>query len=434
MARCLLLFMGTVLALASAASQSAAYEESVIRRPRLMREVSILTDDDLAQRIQTCLPCNRHDDDYLEIALSEAVRRGGKYWTNFLTQLAQALNSAKIRRWLDEDEESAEQHNQAIMFALRRVEGRPDPLKVFIGADGPLVAHPLKWPRLNVTIRNVDGERQNIGFKFGGDTRGGRQDRWRVRVFDDEGRVLPVRPRFGRIAGGTYNEGVLASGDEWSTTLDLHSFLEALPVGNYRLQVLYHNCERIADMTDVRELAGLIVATSDSVPLTVELLMLRVTAIEHQQVRNWIAELDTKPPVKIVAGTYGPWAHDFINPKSPAGRILQLGPKSLPAIMEILKEAGTDTVRKAWLFGLLFSITGEHDPRDRFGSSVLPNNQSLNGGWEIWGGPNEKNLSGTISFPGSWSGGSGKIDPNAQQKLTNTWVKWMESVKVTLVQ
>ena len=403
-----------------------------------MREVSILTDDDLALRIQARLPCNRHDDDYLEIALSEAVRRGGKYWTTFLPQLAKTLNSAKFQRWWIEGEEpyeeSAEQRNQAIMFALRRVEGRPDPLKVFIGADGPLVAHPLKWPRLKVTIRNIDGERQNIGFKFGGDTRGGRQDRWRVHVFDDEGRVLPVRPRFNMIGGGLYNEGVLASGDEWTTTLEVHSFLEPLPVGNYRQQVLYHNWEQIADITDARALAGLIVATSDSIPLTVEPQTLRVTAIEHQQVRNWIAELDAKPPVKIVAGTYGPWAHDFVSPKSPEGRILQLGPKSLPAILEILKEPGTDAVRKAWLFGLLFAITREHDPRDRFGSSVLPNNRSLDGGWEIWGGPNEENLSGTISFPSFGSSGSGKIDPKAQQELTNTWVKWMKSVKVTLVQ
>ena len=91
-------------------------------------------------------------------------------------------------------------------------------------------------------------------------------------------------------------------------------------------------------------------------------------------------------------------------------------------------------VRKAWLFGLLFAITREHDPHDRFGSSVLPNNRSLDGGWEIWGGSNEENLPGTISFPSFGSSGSGKIDPKAQQELTNTWVKWMKSVKVALVQ
>jgi hypothetical protein len=131
-------------------------------------------------------------------------------------------------------------------------------------------------------------------------------------------------------------------------------------------------------------------------------------------------------PVKIIAGTYGPWAHEFLAADSPEGRLLSLGAKTLPAIREALQDRRLHEVRRARLFGILFSIAGEHDPT---GTSALPDYESSEGPWELWGGDP---ASGTISFGGTRQGWNRKIDPVAQERLTQAWLQWMEHVTMRI--
>ena len=48
----------------------------------------------------------------------------------------------------------------------------------------------------------------------------------------------------------------------------------------------------------------------------------------------WLAKLDGKAPLKILAGAYGKGAQRFIQPDSPPGKLLGLGWKAVPALLD----------------------------------------------------------------------------------------------------
>lgn len=424
MPRCLVIKVGLLLIALTTTSDLLADEAAAARRARLVHEVTLLTDDDLSQRLQDHMPTSKYPDDTdVEVLLSEAVRRRGPYWKRFLARLCEELNSRKLEDDVFGTQESAEQLNQHFMLALRRVQGLQDPLKIIILESDDLVVRPTEWPQIEVGISNVDPQGLPVGFTFGGDNRSGRQDRWRVHAIDEQGRVFPTRERFAMHGGGLFHTGVLKAGQTWTTTLNLHSFLTPLPPGQYRLQVLYHDSERLADITASSELTGLMIVKSDLVELRSEPLEVNVTELEMAQARAWISQVKARPPIKIVAGTYGEWAHRYVAPASPEGMLLQQKTKALPALREAIENRDVSSTQKAVLFALLFSITGENDPRT---IPVLPSYTYFEAPWQLWGSGG-----GTMGFRSVGSSQS-TIDEKAQKALTLTWLQRLEAVKVTI--
>ena len=92
--------------------------------------------------------------------------------------------------------------------------------------------------------------------------------------------------------------------------------------------------------------------------------------------------LEVAKPVKVVDGTYGKWAHDFIRPESPQGKLLKHGLKSAPPLIGALRDETMSAEKRAWILSLLYSVTGLNDPRQ---GSALASYECAEGPWQVWG-------------------------------------------------
>lgn len=386
------------------------------------------SDQRLSDRLDELLSSNnfRRKPAY-EACLSEIVRRGGERWASVLRSRRDALMEREFDLYGDAaDLVPGSYFNLELLTALRRVEGKSDPLQIFVELpNNEIAATPLSLPQLRVSIKNVDGAQQEVGFTFGGNYRSGRQARWRLAVVDTEGRWVPRRAQHGLITGGgLYERGVLRHGESWETVIDARRFIATPLPGRYTLQVLYHDTRTIADLKDI---SGLIVSKSAEIPFVVEPAVIELTEAERRAAEKWIAEIDADEQVKVVAGTYGEWAHHFLPPDSPQGKLLEMGLKSVPSLIESLQEDTRRAEKRAWILSLLFSVTGEHDPRR---GSILGSYEKLEGPWEVLGGkPGEEGSRG-IGFAARGSSSGGRIDAKSQEELSAKWIDWLETVQV----
>jgi hypothetical protein len=397
-------------------------------RMEAVEKVKSFTDQELKQSLGKLLSGSRFRDDPLyEPCLSEIVRRGGKAWEAFLNARLEALNKKEFKVTEDSDStEPGRYFNLELLTALRRVQKEPDPLVVMLDVKGPLEANPLSLPRLKVAIKNVDSQKADIGFRDGGDYRSGRQARWRIVSRNEKGTELPEKELSGIIvAGGMFRDGILNYEKSWKTELDVRSFVGTCQPGKYSLEVLYHNTREIADASDI---SGLIVARSKPIVLVVRPLVIEITSAERKQVAQWISALEANKRLKIVAGTYGEWAHKFVAPTTPEGRILGAGLKAVPVLVESLVDNSLSDNKRAWILTLLFSATGENDPREPTGALGSYDYQVA--GWQIWGGSPGEEKSGGLGYSDEGSSWGGKIDRQAQDKLTETWSDWLKTVEV----
>jgi hypothetical protein len=397
-------------------------------RIEAVAKVKLFTDAQLQQTLEKLLGGSHFRDDPLyEPCLGEIVRRGGKTWEAFLAAKLETLNKKQFKLSKDDDyPEPGSYHNLELLTALRRVQKKSDPLAVALSAKGPLEASLLSLPRLDVAMKNVDCDKAAVGFREGGDYRSGRQARWRIVVRDNKGVELPEKKLSGVIIeGGIYRDENLKHGKTWETTLDVRSFVKIDLPGTYSLQVLYHNTKELADASDI---SGLIVARSKPIALIVRPLVIAVTAEERKEIARWISALDGSKPLKVVAGTYGKWAHEFVPPTTAEGRILGAGLKAVPVLIEALANRSLSDNKRAWILSLLFSATGENDPRDF--SGAVGAYRYREAGWQIWGGPPGGPQSGGIGCSDEGSSSGGEISREAQDKLIETWGDWLRTVEV----
>jgi hypothetical protein len=224
----------------------------------------------------------------------------------------------------------------------------------------------------------------------------------------------------GGMGGGLFNEGELTPGARWKTSLRMESFVAALPPGQYTIRSLYHDSVCIADEADVD---GLIVFSSDPITLTVLPLEIPQADVDAAKVRQLLESIDDKRKLKVVAGTYGKWAHEFLSPDSAQGKLLSLGLPAVPPLLETLEDSTLTPTRRAVVLSLLFSLTGQVDPRGAAG--VLGNFDSAEGPWAI------SNDESTSFGWGSTSVFlSAAIDETAQKTFANRWGPWKQYVKV----
>jgi hypothetical protein len=292
--------------------------------------------------------------------LAEIIRRGG--------EAAESILASKLaNRSMPE--------NLELLTALRRVQKQPDPLAVTVDGAPQIKAGTRKLPILNVAIENVDLEKRDVGFKFGGDNRSGRHDRWRIHVWDSNGKLLPERARWSVVAGGVFQTGPLSFGKTWKAHLALASYVSIRSPGKYKVQVLYHNVAVIADIENPKDLEGLILFQSEPFELNVEpgpKVVIQLQAGSNESTMKLLKLLDEDDEVCLLLDDYDKEAHDFVDPKSPQGQILTMNWQAVPCLLDSLQDEKVSFQKRAWVLALLMSIVRERDLDPATRSGVLP--------------------------------------------------------------
>lgn len=186
-------------------------------------------------------------------------------WHCDLTEMIHRKMEAELARMWPSNIASGVR-NLDLLTALRRAQGKPDPLKIQVELptktfDGKIVDFPLVFARL----KNVDDEA--IGFSRGGDYRGGRSERWRVHLIDEAGHQVGDSNFLSLMGGGLIGGLHLKPGETYDSPfwIDARSYVRPPKSGRYTLQ-LVHTQSHIADEPD---LTGMIVWKSDPVPVIV---------------------------------------------------------------------------------------------------------------------------------------------------------------------
>lgn len=197
-----------------------------------------------------------HDGTTRDLYLNEMIRRGGSAWEQYLIIRSKSPPG-------DPTFPTANS-NLEIITALRRIQGRHDPMRIVVKTELQQSYPPKQLPKVKVRIENVDEPGASVGFTQGGDYRSGRQDRWRIDVRDKAGKAMPLKQ--GRNMGGIHSRGNIKKGDGWETTLDMNKFVAPLPPGDYTVVILYHDMQGISNE---RDLSDLILSRSESFTLRV---------------------------------------------------------------------------------------------------------------------------------------------------------------------
>jgi tetratricopeptide (TPR) repeat protein len=421
-----------------------------------------LSDNELCQLLPALLRDPRVNVEYRAVTrdrlLLELARRGGPAIQDFLSKTLDerakrsAQAAAEAGKILDDLEQDAKEEkdrevaldrwqtlrheternaeNLELLTALRRAQRRPDPLAITFSQPPREECVYPDLPDLDVSLRNVDAEKVPVGFTDGGNYRSGRQARWRVEARDVTGRLQPMHHFTGYIiGGGIFSRSTLEFGEGWNTSLRMRSFVDSLPPGRYRIRVFYHDHSEIDDLPFA---AGLILSASRPFTLSVKRRPVTVSTAQQAMACGVINLLDPKQVPKVVGGPYGKWAHTYLPPASPEGELLKLGWTAVPVLIESLRVGKLTSQRKAQVFALLFSITGENDPRgDVFSrSSALGTFEELQAGWAVFGSRDGQGRSGGIQLASGPSKREGKLSEREQQALTQRWLEWMKYLEV----
>jgi hypothetical protein len=347
--------------------------------------------------------------------LIEMARRKGPVIVNYLSQKHKEVLEGHAK--VDPQDSRSQLANLELLTTLRRAQAKPDPLQIDVGEAEEIETIFPRSPTIKVSLVNRDFEKKPVGFKEGGDYRSGRQERWRFDVRDAKGNPVPVKPTAG-TRGGIYVHGTLKFGESWDTVLNTQRFIDLRP-GDYVVFIEYHDYQEIASIPNT---AGLIVCRSEPFKLHVQPRVIDVTRQDREATKVALASLDEKGRVLILEGTYTKADHDFIKPTSGAGRILTQGWKAVPSLLDELNDPKLTPRRRAWVLGLLFSITSWHDPQDE--DDVLPSYESRSASWVVPGSV------GGIGLGGSVQVSRDKIDEAKQKEFADRWKSFREYVIV----
>jgi hypothetical protein len=231
-----------------------------LQRRAALKRFAACTDEELDEQFATIAASTQwhHAADY-EPCLTEMVRR------RMVRQLQKHYDMLMARGGSD----LGFPYNLELLTALRRAQGKPDPLKIEVSiADPNLFQIDGPAPAVKAAVTNVDTGREAVHFTRGGDYRGGRRDRWRAILTDERGRVVRDSNFQSMIGGGIASLGPFAYGenDADGHGFDLRRYVAPPRSGRYQLQLVYHN-ER--DLASEPDLSGLIVTRSKPIPVTI---------------------------------------------------------------------------------------------------------------------------------------------------------------------
>ncbi|HEY0982082.1 hypothetical protein [Schlesneria sp.] len=333
---------------------------------------------------------------YYEEVLKELIARGGSRVEQALR--AKLRTSAEVpqlaRKQLQamksDDEGRRKQaaivhnleHNLERLTALRRVQHRADPLQIIVTIPPTVKAGTRCLPILEVALKNQDVEKIPVWIKH---TNG--CARWAIHVWDDDGKMLPIRHGAALNLGTTWF-GPLEFGDTSETKLSMSDYVDIQVPGEYKVQVLYHDQIDIGQVEDVLLLERLIVLKSEPFVVRVEhgpKITIELQPVSMQQARDLIRKLDGNQKLRMVVGKYTDNFHKFLDPKSAQGELLTMSWQAVPALLESLEDEKRSFRERAWLLALLYSITEERGFDPRMVVGILPNyeyQEVAGSGWQ----------------------------------------------------
>jgi len=201
----------------------------------------------------------QHATDY-EPCLTEMARR----------KMADSLQKHYDNLMAGNDPNRAFPYNLELLTALRRAQGKADPLRIEITLGDPAILQ-IEGPApvVKAVVTNVDAGQEAVHFTRGGDNRGGRRDRWRAVLTDEWGRVVRDSNFDSMHGGGTASIGPFAFGqtDADGHAFDLRRYVAPARSGKYQLQLIYHN---ELDISDEPDLSGLIVTKSQPIAVQIQ--------------------------------------------------------------------------------------------------------------------------------------------------------------------
>ncbi|MEW6741783.1 MAG: hypothetical protein AB1486_03405 [Planctomycetota bacterium] len=236
----------------------------VLAAPRSMKRLARLRDAQLEDEYHRWHKASRMNgvfyDEY-EACLVEMSRRGGESWQSFLRRELEA--GRLIWRPSYGDDEHPPVCDLEVLTALRRAEGKPDPLTLVIDGKAPLLfeGSTRRLPVIRFHFKNTDEGGECFALTQSGDSRRSGGARIRVEVRDADGQLVapPPAPSAGPRIGGGFTRRLLEPGATLPGRIDLDDYVQITRTGDYQLRLQYHDRARITDLDDV---SGWIVSSS----------------------------------------------------------------------------------------------------------------------------------------------------------------------------
>lgn len=432
---------------------SVSYRSASAGEPVKSIDLTKLSLEDLASRLDSAPRSRREMDnerkETYDAILCEFIRRGGDTAVQVLAgKLAEQARELAVSHTIVDAMESGEnedmpapereylsvenwksralERNLELLTALRRIKRQPDPLAIIIDQPARLKAATRRLPTLEVSLKNVDLEKRPFGIHAGGDYRSGRHARWRIHVWDANGALLPESRNNSFLGGGIYRDLSLTFGATWGLQLPLESYVKIRAAGKYKVQILYHDSETIADISDLKALENLILFRSEPFELKVEhgaKISIRLKKGEMETAKSLTNSLNERDPLRILIGEYKKDAHDFISTKSPQGQLLAMQWQAVPALIESLNNEKLSFRKRAWILSLLFSITLERElnPMQDF-EGLLPDYETRGSlvSTVQWGGGHSQQWQADGKHH-AWT-----PDVYKQQALAKQWIRFRD--------
>jgi hypothetical protein len=237
--------------------------EAEVKRRTVRQELSRMTDGELDAAFAATQGSDRHQRQfYYEPCLVEMASRG-------LSGRLQKHYDELMGGERDEGRSPWFSRNLELLTALRRAQGKHDPLTLRLSVNNYAWGRSHPGPCVQALVENIDAGQEAVYFCDGGDDRGGRRDRWRFVLTDGTGRQIADSNFLSMAGGGVSTVGPLKFGQTGRRVnlFDLRQYVAPPPSGRYQLQALYHNG---IDIADERDVSGLIVSKSEPIAVIVD--------------------------------------------------------------------------------------------------------------------------------------------------------------------
>ncbi len=318
-----------------------------------------------------------------------------------------------------------------LLTALRRMQGRPDPLTVEAAllGEGPYLFPQL--PVVGVRLLHTEGETATFPMQIGGDYRSGRLSRWDVEFRDAKGKPhggvddwtsmfgggmsqrLPVGPGF--VWGIDQDEPWNLDREEGEPKpplpipLPVAAYRRPATFGKYTLRVAYHDSATIADESDS---TGRILFRSQELEFEWAPRAVEISKADEARVNAALEKLYKEKKVSLTGfhlpGYQGSKAEDA----HALDHLFVEGWKAVPILIDNLQVARIPSQR-AHLIAALYDLTGLESPQGWSARGAI-------GNYELYGGYVPAG-SGVKSTPARGSG-TGKIRAQAQDRVVERWL------------
>lgn len=373
-------------------------------------KLAALPDAELESLLLSTQQGNGASDKHFDFCLSEIVRRGGQRWQTWVE-----AHLRLGRSMMNSDDRAV---SMQMLTVLRRLQKKDDPVVILKRGKAEARTTIGYFPMFELSLVNLDSEKRIVGFETGGDYRGAsKPNKWRLEIRDEAGNLLPTKKEYDM--GGIVRFETLNHAESLAAELSPAMYVAIETTGNYTVTAYYHPEIRIGTESSIE---GLICCRSIPIKMTVEPVKVQTTPEAQARAAQLVLQLPATGAVRVLGGAYPEEGiGDFMPKESVAGQLHRMEWEALPALVKAINGDTLNETQKAWAFGLLYGITGLHNPLEMKG--IMPGYEYQHSGWSSLGGP----ANGMASFfRGSSSMTGGRIDPKAQQELARKWLPFVE--------